>query len=153
MYIFAINLIGRWRDYFEFQHKKTIEQIFEVIKVYLLQYVGGFEGRGKYLKMRHYRIRTSEKIYEVFFSQDEDPKLIKVTKSVVRELLDYFFTSECYDNWMVKSYQSKECAIFFHNNRNEIHKRFQDPMFFRPKLDCSLTMAPVIVNDEELFQE
>ena len=92
---------------------------------------------GKKVKRSHcdrdFKIRSTAELDSLLAIKSGDDELTTMKKEVLREVLNYFFTSEYYDKWLSNGMVSETNRLFLKNNRKELHKKFLNPAFYKPK--------------------
>ena len=110
------------------------EQLVETLKSFVHQAICGKKIK-KMNRDRDFKIRNSEELSQLLICQPEDSEAIQVRKEILREMIDFFFDSDCYSEWLSKGMISESNRTFFIKNKKEIHKKFLNPLYYKPRFN------------------
>ena len=126
---FMLDLVRQQFHRFPESEGSTPEKVFEDLRAYIHSEVCVRKEES------NWGIGDEEDLDEFLIVKPDEDDLNTVRKEIIQQLFDFFFTHECYDQWLlkVKIYpQNKQFLIY---NREELHKKFQNPLFYVPKFD------------------
>jgi hypothetical protein len=133
---FTSDLITQRKPKFIGAETQTIEQLVETFRVYVHQNICGKKVK-KSNRERDFKVRNSEELDQLLVAQQNDTELTCLRKEILREMFNFFFTSECYEEWLNKGMISESNRIFFLRNKKEIQKKFQNPAYYKPRFNHS----------------
>jgi len=130
---FTAELITERKDRFA-EENLTVEQLVESIRVYVHQNICGKKVK-KTNRERDFKVRNSEELDQLLIAQQEDTEYTCLRKEILREMINFFFDSDCYEEWLNKGMISENNRIFFLANKKEIKKKFQNPAYYKPRFN------------------
>jgi len=139
---FTAELITQRKQKFTNQEGQTVEQLVENFRVYVHQNICGKKVK-KSNRERDFKVRNSEELDQLLIAQQNDTEFTCLRKEILREMVNFFFNSDCYEEWLSKGMISESNRIFFLRNKKEIQKKFQNPAYYKPRFNHS--------QDEALF--
>jgi len=84
---------------------------------------------------RDFKTRNTEELDILLIRKEGDDEITCLRKEVLKEMVNYFFNSDCYSQWLSKGMISETNRFFFVNNKEEIQKKFQNPAFYKPRFN------------------
>lgn len=131
---FASELITQRKQRFVGLETQTIEQLVETFRTYVHQNICGKKVK-KSNRERDFKVRNSEELDQLLIAQPYDTELTCLRKEILREMMNFFFTSDCYTDWLNKGMISESNRVFFLKNKKEIQKKFQNPAYYKPRFN------------------
>ena len=130
----ASELVEQKRSRLQTQEGQSTQDLVEFLKTYIHKNICGKRVK-KSNRERDFKVRNTEELDLLLMPKEGDSIHTSATKELLRDMFDYFFDSECYDDWLSKGMISESNRIFFVKNKAEIHRKFQNPMFHKPRFD------------------
>ena len=121
----------------------TVEKLLEEFKIYIQQNICGKRVK-KYNRERDFKVRNSDELDNLLLPKVTDSDLVCARKEVLREMINFFFNSECYGEWLSKGMMSEGNRVFFLRNKKEIHRKFLNPAFYKPRFNHNQDEAIVV---------
>jgi len=131
---YAAELITERKSRFIGSETQTIEQLVESFRVYVHQNICGKKVK-KSNRERDFKVRNSEELDQLLIAQQCDTELTCLRKEILREMMNFFFNSDCYVEWLSKGMISESNRVFFLRNKKEIQKKFQNPAYYKPRFN------------------
>jgi len=110
------------------------EEFIEMFKQYIYKKMCGKKVK-RADRLRDFKIRTTDELNNLLIIKKKDREHLCVKKEFIRELIKYFFESDCYDNWLNAGMISEGNRAFLMKNKGEIYKKFLDPENYRVKFN------------------
>lgn len=82
---------------------------------------------------RDFKVRSTAELNSLLAIQHEDDELTTLKKEALKEILNYFFVSEYFDQWLSNGMVTESNRIFLRNNKEELHRKFLNPVFYKPR--------------------
>jgi len=86
-------------------------------------------------KGRDFKVRNTEELEILLSIKEGDDELTCFRKEVLKEMMQYFFVSSCYEDWLNKGMINEANKSFFLKNKMEIQKKFANPIIYKPHFD------------------
>jgi len=86
-------------------------------------------------KGRDFKVRNTEELEVLLSIKEGDDELACFRKEVLKEMMQYFFVSSCYEDWLNKGMINEANKSFFLKNKVEIQKKFANPIIYKPHFD------------------
>jgi len=131
------------------QHKRAkYSSLFEVSDEKLREMVLDYIQKdicGKRIKKsnkgRDFKVRNTEELEVLLNVKEGDDELSSFRKEVLKEMMEFFFASACYEEWLEKGMINDANKSFFLKNKCEIQKKFANPLTYKPHFDYSVDSA------------
>jgi len=130
----AGDLVEQKRSRLATQEGQSTQDLVEFLKTYIHKNICGKRVK-KSNRERDFKVRNTEELDLLLMPKEGDTIHTSATKELLRDMFDYFFDSECYDEWLNKGMISETNRVFFIKNKVEIHRKFQNPLFHKPRFD------------------
>jgi len=131
--LFLEDLISKNKEKFAtIQEFDNNEEFIEMFKQYIYKKMCGKKVK-RADRLRDFKIRTTDELNNLLIVKKKDREHLCVKKEFIRELIKYFFDSDCYDNWLNAGMISEGNRAFLMKNKGEIYKKFLDPENYRVK--------------------
>jgi len=131
--LFLEDLIAKNKEKFAtIQEFNSNEEFIEMFKQYIYKKMCGKKVK-RADRLRDFKIRTTDELNNLLIVKKKDREHLCVKKEFIRELIKYFFDSDCYDNWLNAGMISEGNRAFLVKNKGEIYKKFLDPENYRVK--------------------
>ena len=128
------NFINQKRNSYNFLHDKKTEKLIETFKTYIYKSMCGKKIK-KYNGDRDFKVRNTHELDNLLTIKGRDVESTRFRKELLREMFDYFFSSEQYVEWINTGMMSEINRSFFLRNKKEIHKKFLDPIHEKPRFN------------------
>jgi len=132
----AEKLIDERRTRYQHLKDQAADKIIDDVCKYIYKTICGKKVKKSKCE-RDFKIRNSEELNQLFEVRVKDSEQVRFMKEMLRELINYFFDSEFYFNWLSKGWMHENNRIFFIKNKEEIKKKFQNPATYKPKFNHS----------------
>jgi len=86
-------------------------------------------------KGRDFKVRNTEELEMLLSPKEGDDDMLCFRKETLRAMIDYFFKSKHYAEWLDKGMINKANQNFFLKNKDEIQKKFDNPTLYKPHFD------------------
>jgi len=86
-------------------------------------------------KGRDFKVRNTEELEMLLSNKEGDDEMLRFRKETLKAMLDYFFKSKHYSEWLDKGMINKANQKFFLKNKDEIQKKFDNPTLYKPHFD------------------
>jgi len=130
----ASELVEQKRSRLATQEGQSTQDLVEFLKTYIHKNICGKRIK-KSNRERDFKVRNTEELDLLLMPKEGDTIHTSATKELLRDMFDYFFDSACYDEWLNKGMISESNRVFFVKNKVEIHRKFQNPLFHKPRFD------------------
>jgi len=88
-------------------------------------------------KGRDFKVRNTEELEVLLNVKQGDDEMTCFRKEVLKEMVEFFFVSNCYEDWLEKGMINEANKSFFLKNKMEIQKKFANPISYKPHFDYS----------------
>jgi hypothetical protein len=109
----------------------NVEELVDMFKKYIYKRMCGKRVK-KSDKERDYKIRKAEELSNLLIVKKNDKEFTGLKKEVLKEMIKFFFESGCYEKWLADGMMNDSNRNFFLKNKEEIFKKFKDPLYYRP---------------------
>lgn len=138
----ASELVEEKRSRLQTNEGQSTQDLVEFLKTYIHKNICGKRVK-KSNRERDFKVRNTEELDGLLMPKEGDTVHTSATKELLRDMFDYFFDSECFDDWLSKGMISESNRVFFVKNKVEIHRKFQNPLFHKPRFDHAREEQPI----------
>ncbi len=139
--------LDKQRNYDDLQ--KSDKELVEFVKEQIYRDFCGKRTK-KSKKAKDFKVRNTEELSRLISIKEDDSNLTKLKKDCFRELFNFFFNSNLYAEWLEKGMINSVNKSFFIVNKKELHKKFQNPLYYKPRFihdipqDHSQNLDPIM---------
>jgi len=113
---------------------KSVQELREFILEHIHKDICGKKVK-KTNKGRDFKVRNTEELEFLLTPKEGDNEVLYFRKETLKEMIDFFFTSNCYYDWLEKGMINEANRHFFLKNKLEIQKKFSNPTLYKPHFD------------------
>ena len=134
--VFMQKLLEESRENHAVLKDLSVPELVDMFKKYIYKRMCGKRVK-KSDKERDYKIRKAEELSNLLIVKKNDKEFTSLKKEVLKEMIGFFFESGCYEKWLADGMMNDSNRNFFLNNKEEIFKKFKDPLYYRPHFSHS----------------